>query len=204
MDQQQKIIRINRVFPPPRKGLLRALDAFIGPGATTAELWLQGVLTVMGGTTLIGLALWSGTAWTPVQIVLASLLALDMVGGIVTNATSSAKRWYHREGQGFWRHLGFTALHTGHIFLVAWLFRDMDWHFLTLGSIFLLAAATLILKTPLYLQRPVALFLFAMSLPLTQYAFSPTPGLEWFLPFLFPKLLVSHLLREEPYRPVWE
>lgn len=201
---QQHTTRINWAFPPPRKGFRGALDTFIGPGATRAELVVQGILTILGGMTVIGLALWSGATWSPVQMVLAGLLALDMVGGIVTNATSSAKRWYHREGQGFWRHFGFTSLHIVHIFLVAWLFRDMDWHFLVLGSIFLLTAATLILKTPLYLQRPVALFLFAMSLPLTQYAFSPTPGLEWFLPFLFLKLLVSHLLREEPYRPVWE
>ncbi len=27
------------------------------------------------------------------------------------------------------------------------------------------------------------------------------PGLEGFVPFLYLKLLVSHILREEPYRP---
>jgi hypothetical protein len=33
---------------------------------------------------------------------------------------------------------------------------------------------------------------------------TPTPGLEWVVPFLFLKLLLSHLLKEAPYRPATE
>ncbi|MFZ0613588.1 MAG: hypothetical protein WAM73_15220 [Desulfobacterales bacterium] len=55
------------------------------------------------------------------------MLAFDIVGGVTTNATSSAKRWYHRSGQTALNHMGFIALHLLHIFLVAWLFRKLDY-----------------------------------------------------------------------------
>lgn len=32
-----------------------------------------------------------------------------------------------------------------------------------------------------------------------RYLFVPTPGLEWFLPLFFLKLLASHLLNETAY-----
>ena len=188
--------------PAPREGLAGALDRFVGPGATPAELWLQGIYVVAMTGVLTGHALWRGVDWTPGQTVVAALLAFDMAGGIVTNATSTAKRWYHRKGQGFRAHLGFVALHVVHIVLVARLFRGggVDWTYAAVMSLYLLGAAVAILKTPLYLQRAVALGLFAASIPLNAYAFPTTAGLEWFIPFLFLKLLVSHLLKEAPFR----
>ena len=107
----------------------------------------------------------------------------------------------HHEGRGFRAHFGFVALHVVYIFVVAWLFRSMDWVFLGAVSLHLLGAAYIVLKAPLYLQRPLALGLFASSFLPGYYIFSPTPGLEWFVPLLFLKLVVCHLLREEPYRP---
>jgi hypothetical protein len=88
--------------------------------------------------------------------------------------------------------------------VVAWLFREGDWAFAIITSTYLLAAAAIILRVPLYLQRPVALLLYALSILMALYLLSPTPGLEWFLPLFYLKLLVSHLVREEPYRPATE
>ncbi len=195
---------INWNYPAPRKGFLGEIDKFLGPGATSAELWIQTIFTLGATVALLLYARAAELNWTPLQLGLAALLALDMAGGITTNATSAAKRWYHRAGQGFRQHVGFVALHLVHIFLVAWLFRALDWTFFAVFAAYLLAATVLILKTSLYLQRPVAFGLFGIAILLNQYAFTATPGLEWFVPLLFFKLLVSHLLREEPYRPATE
>jgi len=195
---------INWNYPAPRTGLLGELDKFIGPGATPAELWIQAIFTLGATTALLIYARVAELDWTPLQLTLGALLALDMAGGISTNATSAAKRWYHRAGQGFRQHVGFVALHLVHIFLVAWFFRALDWPFFGLFASYLLIATIFILRTPLYLQRPLAFGLFAIAILLNQYAVTPTLGLEWFVPLLFFKLLVSHLLREEPYRPVKE
>jgi hypothetical protein len=123
---KQEIImttRINWKYPQPRSGFAGALDKFFGPGTTGAEAWIEGVFCIGAGVAMPLYAYLNGFEWSLVQYILAAWLAFDMVGGIITNATSSAKRWYHRPGQGFKEHFNFIALHIGYLFLVAWLFR---------------------------------------------------------------------------------
>ena len=67
---------------------------------------------------------------------------------------------------------------------------------------YLFGSAALIVSVPLYLQRPISLTVFAGSLILTEYGLASPMGLEWFLPLFYLKLLVSHIVREEPYRPI--
>ncbi|MEM6449546.1 MAG: hypothetical protein AAF703_04435 [Cyanobacteria bacterium P01_D01_bin.105] len=185
----------------PRSGWKGQLDRFVGPGATPAELLLQlfpsfiAVIAAPLYASTLSVAL---SAW---QLSLIAILAFDLVGGVLTNATAAAKRWYHRPGQGWRQHLAFVGVHLFHIGLVAWLFRGADGLFFVSVSNYLLLASGLIVASPLYLQRPVALGLYGLALLGDRYLFAPTPGLEWFLPLFFLKLLVSHLLKEKGYRP---
>ncbi|MEL6554535.1 MAG: hypothetical protein AAFQ63_13855 [Cyanobacteria bacterium J06621_11] len=193
--------RIQALTPVPRKGILGALDRFIGPGATRAEIALQLVPSLLAAIAAPAYALSFPIAWTPWQLGLLALFGFDLVGGVLTNATNTAKRWYHRLGQGWRQHLSFVAIHLFHIGAVALVFRGGDWAFFGGASTYLLVAAGLILSVPLYLQRPVALGLYGLSLMGSFYLLTPTPGLEWFLPLFFLKLLVSHLLHETAYGP---
>jgi hypothetical protein len=195
---------INWQYPPPRGGLKGMLDKFIGPGATNAELWLQFTPPVIAAIAAPAYAVVCNCGWTPLQLVISGLIALDVIGGIITNATSSAKRWYHRDGQGISQHLSFTGFHLIHIFIVSWLFRGLDWSFFIVFSCYLMATAIVIVSVPRYLQRPVSLLLYAVVLLINMYGITPTFGLEWFVPLFFLKLLVSHLPMEEPYRPEGE
>ncbi len=175
--------RISWEPPETRGGVAGALDRLIGPGATPAELWLVLLCAVLTALILpIHAVVYEDAAWGAVQVLLAGLLAFDLAGGVTANATSSAKRWYHRSGQGLAQHLGFVLIHGVQIFLVAWLFRSMDWPFFAAVYGYLIAASVVILASPLYLQRPVAMSLLWGTL-------------------LLLKLLVSHLLKEAPYRP---
>jgi len=186
--------------PTPRSGWVGMLDRFIGPGATQAELWIQLLPAVMAAIAAPLYALTLSDSWTMLQLGTIAFLGLDCVGGILTNATATAKRWYHRPGQGWQQHFSFVCLHVIHIFVVAMLFRGNDWRFFFLVSGYLLLASIAILRSPLYLQRPIALGLYGLALLGDRYLLSPTLGLEWFLPFLMLKLLVSHLLPETPYQ----
>jgi hypothetical protein len=186
-------------YPEPRSGWRGEFDRFMGPGATRAELTLEFGFALLGGVAMLIYALRSFPQWSIVQIGAAVLLAFDIAGGVVTNATSSAKRWYHRAGQGARQQLQFVALHVIHLVIVAWLFRSGDWWYAIVFSIYLLIAAAAIVRTPLYVQRALALGLTGVAIVMGLIVFAPTPGLEWFIPLLFLKLLVSHLLREEPY-----
>ena len=190
-----------KALPPAPRGGLGVLDRLIGPGATSAEIVLQLVPSVLAAIAAPTYALSLPIDWTPWQLGLLALFGFDLVGGVLTNATNTAKRWYHRPGQGWQQHLSFVAIHLFHIGVVALFFRGGDWAFFGGVSAYLLVAAGLILSVPLYLQRPVALGLYGLSLVGSFYLLTPTTGLKWFLPLFFLKLLVSHLLQETAYLP---
>ncbi|MEO0971937.1 MAG: hypothetical protein AAFX85_02495 [Pseudomonadota bacterium] len=188
-------------FPAPRAGSVGLLDRFVGPGATRAELWLQFSLAAVAIIGALAYALWQGVNWSVLQFAMAGFLAFDVVGGIVTNATSSAKRWYHRHGQSRRDHMVFVAVHIAHLSLVAWMFVDGQWSWAAVAALYLFVASALILGVPKYLQRPVALGTFAGAIVLCDVVLARPAGLEWFAPLFYLKLLVSHLPTEEPYRP---
>jgi hypothetical protein len=197
-------MRIDWHPPHPRRGWVGRWDTFVGPGATAAEEWLQ----LLGGlalAVLVGLCaiLRFPVAPSPGQLAVTILLALDLSGGIVTNATAPAKRWYHRDGQRLRHHLTFVLPHGVHLALTAWLFQGTPWWWFPLFYGHLIGATLAILAVPLYLQRPIAFLCYAWVLVLSIIVGSPL-GLEWLVPLLFLKLLLSHLLKEAPFRPTEE
>ena len=105
----------------------------------------------------------------------------DIAGGIITNATSSAKRWYHRAGQGFKQHFGAVAIHLIHIIVVSWLYLELDIAWFLIAGGYLLIAAAVVLLVPQYLQRPTALVLYACGLLISLYLLRQPEALEWFL-----------------------
>ena len=194
-------VTINWDFPPPRSGVAGVRDAIVGPGATPVEMVLDIAIPAMAG---IGALLYASRVvevWSLPQYIACFVLAFDTAGGVVTNATSSAKRWYHRAGQGFKQHFGMASLHLIHIVVVSWLYLGLDVAWILTAGGYLLAAATVILLVPQYLQRPTALVSYACGLLISMYLLRQPEGLEWFLPLFYLKLFVSHLLKEEPYRP---
>ena len=197
----QSEVLLGPMIPMPRKGLKGQLDRFIGPGATPAELVLQLVPSAVAAVAAPLYALTLPFDWAAWQLGAIAILGFDLVGGVLTNATAAAKRWYHRPGQGWRQHMAFVSVHLFHIGLVALLFRGGDGLFFVGVSSYLMLAAGLILASPLYLQRPIALGLYGLVLVCDRILFTPTPGLEWFLPLFFLKLLISHLLKESPYCP---
>ncbi len=183
----------------PRRGFLGEWDKFVGPGQTRAEFWLVIIPSVLAAFALTAYARWKGLPWNVWQYIVAALLALDLMGGVIANATSAAKRWYHRDGQGWRQHIRFVAVHATQLFLVAWLFRSMDWAYFLVFYGYLLTASLIIEFVPLYLQRPVALLLVVGAVLLEDYGFPAAPGMEWFVAVFFLKLLVSHLVKEIPH-----
>ncbi len=200
MSIRPQTVFVNWAYPAPKD----AFDRFIGPGATRAEIALQLIPPCVIAAGLLAAALINDWGWSAVQMVIAGVLALDLVGGAITNATGAAKRWYHREGQGFRQHMVFILIHILQPALVVIFFDAGNWLFL-LGSFgYLVVASLLILLTPLYLQRPLAALLLIVGFLIALYILPAPTGFEWFLPTYYVKLLISHLLREEPYRPAEE
>jgi hypothetical protein len=109
---------INWNAPSPRSGIAGALDKFVGPGATRAELTLQFVAPVLAALAAPLYASRALESWSWLRYAACCALAFDTVGRIVANATSSARRRYHRAGQAFREYLGFVSSHLLHLLLV--------------------------------------------------------------------------------------
>ena len=194
-------MKIDWQVPASRSGFKGKIDSFIGPGATSAEKNIQYYIPLLAGGLLIFSAYVGEFDWHLSQYLVALILTLDMVGGVITNATASAKRWYHREGEGFKQHMTFIMIHFVQLGFFSRFFLDFNLVWIVLVGGYMLFASILILLTPLYLQRPVALTLYCVSLLLSLYVFESVAGLEWFLPVFYLKLLISHLLKEAPFCP---
>lgn len=187
-------------LPQPRSGLAGLQDRFLGPGATGAEIGLIWAMALAGGLAQVAYAAWLGLAWSWWQYLVAALVACDLVGGAVSNCSSVTKRWYYRPGQGFQNHLGFIALHL-HPFVLAWLFPGLGWLWALAVYAYLVGGALLLLSTPLYLKRPLAAALLIGGIALGLMLLPTAPGLQWFGPVFYLKLLMGHAVPEEPFRP---
>lgn len=184
----------------PRPGLAGMWDRVIGPGATVSESALTIVWMLACTVAAVGYALVADLGWSFVQLAVVALVALDVAGGVSDNASNSAKRWFHRPGHGAPQHLAFVLAHV-HPFVLALLFPAFGWDAALVLYAYLISSAIIIVIVPLYLKRPVAFVLYCGALLIGLYALGVPPGLEWFVPFFFMKLLLAHLLPEQAYRP---
>lgn len=180
-------------LPAPRPGPLGAWDRLVGPGMGAAEAALvigvaaAGALVVGARLSALGLDGW--------RVALGALLALDVLGGVVCNMTRTTRRWYHRDGRGTGDHLATVGMHVVHVVLVAWAFGvgGSDAAYAAVIGGWLLFSAAAVLRAPDPLRGPVAAAAYVVALGLAFHALSPIPGMEWFVPALFLKLLIGHL-----------
>jgi hypothetical protein len=179
-------------LPPPRSGLLRHWDTLIGPGASRAEQALILGAAVAGTIGVAAYAYLRNVDWTIWQWMILVVLALDLFGGVVANGTGAARRWYHRPGQTRRDHFLFVAVHLAQLVVFALAFPSANWLTVIGAYAYLLLSALAILAAPTELQRPVSYLSYIGALGVALLFNAPT-GLEWFLPILYFKLLVSHL-----------
>ena len=184
----------------PRSGLAGLWDRLIGPNATPAENTLIIASAVIG---LIAAVLrLSLLGFDGIHLAVGAFLGLDIVGGAVCNATNTTKRWYHRPETSWVNHVTFVLPHLVYVAAVAWLFREstgIDWNYFGLISSYLLIATAVVLATPFYLKRPVAVGLYLIAVALGLYQVGLTFGVEWFVSALFLKLLIGHLVPEPSF-----
>jgi hypothetical protein len=188
-------------IPATPPGWAGRLERFMGPGKSRAESTVEILGGLLGVGALVAAAATDDAvkSWSAVQLGLAALLALDLVGGVLTNATNSAKRWYHRPGRGRVRaRLLFVAAHVMHLAVVAFVLLPdgARWWWTHLA---LLAISTALIESvPVEVKRPTAMAALVFALAVGQTV-APTEGVLSLVPALFYlKLLVGHLVPEAP------
>ncbi|HSM24817.1 MAG TPA: hypothetical protein VK856_08155 [Anaerolineaceae bacterium] len=186
-------------------------DFLFGNGATA---WEKG-LVLAGGSLGILLYLYlfiTGTMdWTWWQYLLAVLIAMDVFAGLVANSLNSCKRFYHTQPKPdeprytsfFKNHFLFVILHV-YPLLASLIFGNGNFIYGVFWYFLMIFCAWIIIKTPLYLKRPVSFLWIATALLLNFYLIPGIDGFVWLIPALFIKILYGYLVQEEPYRPLNE
>lgn len=143
---------------------------------------LAGIFVVWQGQRLHSLS--------PVQIVVLFVVALDVVSGIVANATRSTNVWYRQ--RPLWGRLLFVAVHFVHP-LLAVLFVDAgNWTFFWAVYLYMLATTSILLTMPpTESQRPLAFAFYAVGVIGVIYLAPVAPILHWFAPTFFAKLILA-------------
>lgn len=183
-------------------------DLTVGTEATISEksiVWCASAV----GTIVLGIYWWNTQSdWKILHYAIAIALSLDIIGGVVANATNSCKRFYHsppREDEGrlagfLKTGMNFDLLHVHPIFVGA-LFPNSSIGTGAIWYLGLIASAALVYRCPLYLKRPVAFTAVMAAVLLNSIGFTMGSGFEWLIPALFIKIVYGHGVQEEPYRP---
>ena len=175
----------------PRSGLDGVVDHLVGPDASFTER----VLVVGAALGLTAATLLTAGEWTTLQYAVAALVALDLGGGVVANATQSAKLWFHRDERSTLRRFAFVTGHV-HPFVLSVVFAPIDALYGGVVYACVVAVGAFILWTPNSLKRPVAFTGVTALVVLDQLYFTLPDALGWFIPVFSLKLLVGHLVPE--------
>lgn len=194
-------LTIDWAIPAQQPGWRGAMERFFGPGQSRADAAVQ----IIGVLVCSGLLAWHlsltlpdlspGMEWY--QVALLAVVGVDLIGGVLTNATGAAKRWYHRPGSRRSR-LTFIAGHTVYLTTIALLVLPPDWPWLGVNTIILLVAAFVIEAVPLTIRRPVAAGWVLVAILLNLILVPLPAALVWFVPMFYLKLLVFHQTPEAP------
>ena len=184
-------------------------DYSSGTGATRAERTLALGSAFIVPAVVLTLSLTRDYGWSMPQLAVALALAFDVGGGLVSNALNSCKRFYHtppkpsegKLGAALKHPVRFASAHV-HPILVALLFEAERWaSYGLLWYALLMLSVVVVLRTPLYLRRPVSFLAIMLAVVASVSFIDPVAGFEWLVPLLFMKIVYGHLVREEPYRP---
>ncbi|MCU0497622.1 MAG: hypothetical protein MUF87_09755 [Anaerolineae bacterium] len=174
----------------------RLENLLLGRSPSRGEVILDLCAVIVGVIFMIIIGMRAEVTWNALQWIVALILAADLVGGAVVNATEAAKRQYHGPEARPRDHLLFNAGHAIHLTLLAVVF-GVDASVLLIFYLYLWLATAMIVWSPHYLQRPIAFLLLVIAI-LIQQALSFFPiAWAWLIPVLYLKLLVGHLLNGE-------
>lgn len=183
-------------------------DFLFGTGASGVEKLLVYVGSSFGILLYTYFFFTDALTWTWWQYGLATLIAMDVFGGLVANSLNSCKRFYHTQPKD--DEPSYTAILKNHFLfaifhiyplLASLLFGNGNFFYGVFWYILLIVCGWIVIKTPLYLKRPVAFLTILLALLLNYYAIPFIAGFAWLAPALYVKILYGYLVPEEPYRP---
>lgn len=129
------------------------------------------------------------------QLLVIAVVAFDLFGGAVANATSAAKRRFHGPGSNSARHLRFVVAHI-QPFVLALAVPGFGWAAASVSYRLMVTGAVVVVLAPPAVRRPVAFAATVLASAVALTAVTVPPALAWFAPVLLIKLQLGHLLPE--------
>jgi hypothetical protein len=188
----------------------RPVSVFTGAQATGGEKLLAYCAAVIAPAAL-ALLVWRDLhpAWASWQWAIAIILAADIVGGVVSNATNAQKRLFFSPpaaGDSALirllkrQPLLFPAVHLQPFILIpafgASATYAAGWYLAAL------VGSAAVHACPVHQRRPLAYALTSLAVLVEIYLDAAPAGMEWFALLFFIKLVVCHAVPEEPYARV--
>lgn len=173
------------------------LRAFFGPARSRGEIIVGAVGSALI-LTLLAVYIWRAggwRGWSTLQIVVLAVMLFDLIFGIFTISSATAKRWYHRADARRFR-IGFVIAHAV-IYLVGFaaLFH-VEWAWALINAALLIGAAVVIEWAQPELKGAVALCL-TLILAMVNLIWLPLPAaLAWLPVLLSVKVLLCFLVPE--------
>jgi hypothetical protein len=206
--------------------LAQAFDRLAGPGGTRWEIALTAcalVGTVYAAHVSALPVAWPGSAdallrtsrrhrpaavapgFTPLQYVLALVIAVIDGSAAVQTATAQSKRHAHgpsgRLSAKFAGVIAFEAVAQAALIGYTFAPGAQAATFALRASAWLAFVSLALFVVPLHAQRPLSVLLFLATVGLDGAgALPPTPGVEWMRIVLPVKYILAHPVRHEPYR----
>ena len=185
-------------------------DILTGTGSTTSErlfTYLPGIIAAILVLILYFVHLHKHWNWW--RLVVAMLIAFDIIGGTIGLSTNANKRFYHTPPRPedptqiklLKNHIIFSLIHV-HPLLIWLLYKPHNWIFGVVWYVYLLVATAVVeWGTKLYLKRPCAMGFVVGAVFIDRYLVKGVEGFEWLPVLLVLKIVYGLCVQEEPYRP---
>jgi hypothetical protein len=178
----------------PTNVLRRLNDQLVAPQASRGELLVAYTAALAGSALATVLAAGAGLSTLPLVVV--AVVAFDLFGGAVVNATAAAKRRFHGPGRTRRHQLAFVVAHV-QPFGLALVVPGFGWTAAAVIYGLVVVGAVVVLAAPPGLRRPVPFAVTVLALAAALLAVTVPAALAWFAPVMFIKLLLGHLLPGE-------
>lgn len=167
----------------------------LGPDATAGEKWIVFAPALIAGVCAGG---WFWAAYPTGldqvwRVVLIALLAIDIVGGILTTAVPSGRRWWANKEKTASARWQFALLHTIHLLIFSWVYTINPIASSSVTVALLIVGTAVILACPPQLRFACGFAVFLAASALTAVTVFGHLAVGWFLPCFFLKIFVSHL-----------
>lgn len=161
---------------------------FHGENPTRADYLITYGVALLGAAFAV---LLGGSGWRLIQQIVVFVVAADVLGGVVANATRSTNTWYHQQPR--WVGAVFILLHIIQPVVLVLVVDLNNWQYAIGLYVYMVISAFIVEALPgKDIQLPAAFGLTGIGIVIFTGIITTIPLLGWFAPAYLIKLVTAH------------